>query len=167
MNPSPVTLMIWLTTSLRAGTDSLRSSASRRPLSLMPSTVGIVTMTNSVVSSFRNRSFTSCSCALSLSSLTTASSCASSATPNRDLTASPAEVSFCRSRTIFPMDASRKSGSESSRRVCPVGAVSNTMRVNLAYFSSLMNCTTLAIAIASSRPGGGVSSNSPSLRSPS
>ena len=58
------------------------------------------------------------------------------------------------------MLASRKSGSDKSLSVCPVGAVSNTIRVNLAYFSSLMNCTTLAMAMASSRPG--VSRSSPS-----
>mmetsp|Transcript_27861 Transcript_27861/g.69969 ORF Transcript_27861/g.69969 Transcript_27861/m.69969 type:complete len:296 (+) Transcript_27861:1352-2239(+) len=166
-NSPPVTCMIWLTTRRWAGTFSLRSDCNRRLLSEMPRTVGMVTITNSVVSSLRKRSFTSLSCALSASSFATASSCSWLSTPNRPLTASVAEVSFCRSRTILPMEASRKSGSESRRRVCPVGAVSKTMRVNLAYLSSLMNCTTLAIAMASSRPGGGVSRSSPSLRSPS
>eukprot|EP00976_Prorocentrum_cordatum_P102934 1193260-Prorocentrum_minimum.AAC.2 len=51
-----------------------------------------------------------------------------------------APESFCLSRTILPIDASRKSGSARSRRVCPVGAVSNTMRVYFAYCSSFVNC---------------------------
>mmetsp|Transcript_2549 Transcript_2549/g.8168 ORF Transcript_2549/g.8168 Transcript_2549/m.8168 type:complete len:263 (-) Transcript_2549:545-1333(-) len=166
-NPSPVTWTIWFTTRRRVGTFSFSSDDSSRPLSEMPSTVGIVTMTNSVVFSFRNRSFTSWSCALSFSSFATASSCLPSSTPKSPFTASVADVSFCRRRTIFPMLLSKKSGSDSNRSVCPVGAVSNTILVNLAYFSSLMNCTTLDIAIASSSPGGGVSRSSPSLRSPS
>ena len=49
--------------------------------------------------------------------------------------------------------------------MCPVGAVSNTILVNFAYFSSLVNCTTFAMAIASSSPGGGVSNNSPNFKS--
>mmetsp|Transcript_5195 Transcript_5195/g.20940 ORF Transcript_5195/g.20940 Transcript_5195/m.20940 type:complete len:262 (-) Transcript_5195:705-1490(-) len=167
LNPSPETCTIWLITMRDTGTLSLRSSPRRRPLSLIPSTVGIVTMTNSVVFSSRNKAFTSFNCAFSFSSFCTASSGASSPTPNKPFTASPMPVSFCRKRTILPMLASRKSGSDSKRSVCPVGAVSKTMRVNLAYFSSLMNCTTLAMAIASSSPGGGVSKSSPSFKSPS
>ena len=125
----------------------------------------MVTMMNSVVSLLRNNLRTSLTCAFNCSSFSTASSCLSSPTPKMPLTASVALVSFCRKRTILPIDASKKSGSDSRRSVCPVGAVSKTMRVNLLNFSSFVNCSTFAMAIASSNPGGGVSKSSPSFKS--
>uniref|UniRef100_A0A0A9G8N6 Uncharacterized protein n=1 Tax=Arundo donax TaxID=35708 RepID=A0A0A9G8N6_ARUDO len=65
------------------------------------------------------------------------------------------------------MDASKKSGKDSNRSVWPVGAVSNTMRLNMLYSCASRNCITFEIAIASSNPGGGVSNNSPNFNSPS
>jgi len=52
-------------------------------------------------------------------------------------------------------------------KVSPVGAVSTTTRENRAYFSDCAISTTLAMATASSSPGGGESSSSPSFRSAS
>mmetsp|Transcript_18786 Transcript_18786/g.61353 ORF Transcript_18786/g.61353 Transcript_18786/m.61353 type:complete len:231 (+) Transcript_18786:410-1102(+) len=149
------------------GTPSARSDDRRRALSLSPSTVGMVAITNSVVSVLRNSAFTSKSCALSASSFFTASSWSSFSAPKSDLTAEVADESFWRRRTTLPIERSRKSGSERRRSVWPVGAVSKTMRVKREYSSALMNCTTLAMASASSSPGGGVSSSSPSRSSAS
>ncbi len=72
--------------------------------------------------------------------------------PKTALIAAVALESFCRSRMILPMDASKKSGSESRRRVWPVGAVSKIIRLNFSYSGAWMNCTTFEIATASSRP---------------
>mmetsp|Transcript_8090 Transcript_8090/g.28424 ORF Transcript_8090/g.28424 Transcript_8090/m.28424 type:complete len:228 (+) Transcript_8090:467-1150(+) len=157
----------WFTTMRLHGTPSPLRLVSSLALSLTPRTVGMVAMTNSVLSWSRKRSRTSCSCSLSASSLRTASSWSSSAAPNRLFTADVALVSLCLSRTIFPTLLSRNSGSVRSRRVCPVGAVSKTILVNLPYRSCFVNWTTFVIATASSSPGGGVSSSSPSLRSAS
>lgn len=91
-----------------------------------------------------------------------------SAVPKRPLIAEDAWSSFLRSLIIFPRDASRKSakpprrvsptephatgpdmpfkrtapGRLSRRSVCPVGAVSKMIRVNLAYSSFSTNSTT-------------------------
>mmetsp|Transcript_25815 Transcript_25815/g.76454 ORF Transcript_25815/g.76454 Transcript_25815/m.76454 type:complete len:235 (-) Transcript_25815:1537-2241(-) len=156
---------VWLTTIVFTGTFSFFSEAASRQLSLIAMMVGMVTMTNSVVSLFRKRSRASARRDLSSSSFTTAGSFSTSLPVKNDLTAPVALDSFCRRRTIFPMDTSRNSGRVSSRKVWPVGAVSNTMRWKCAYSGSLRNCTTLLSATASSTPGGGLSISSPSCRS--
>uniref|UniRef100_A0A0V0GW51 Putative ovule protein n=1 Tax=Solanum chacoense TaxID=4108 RepID=A0A0V0GW51_SOLCH len=84
-----------------------------------------------------------------------------------DFKAEVADAIFFLSFIILPIDASKKSGSDSSLSVCPVGAVSKTMREKALYSFDSRNCMTFEIAIASSRPGGGVSNSSPSFSSPS
>jgi hypothetical protein len=77
-----------------------------------------------------------------MSSFSTAGSTAAGPPVKRDLTADVAAVSFWRKRTSLPIEASRKSGRDSMRRVWPVGAVSNTMRSNCANSGAFRNCTT-------------------------
>mmetsp|Transcript_21878 Transcript_21878/g.55688 ORF Transcript_21878/g.55688 Transcript_21878/m.55688 type:complete len:320 (-) Transcript_21878:1241-2200(-) len=153
----------WFTTSVRTGMCSFLSASASLHDSAAAMMVGMVTMTNSVEAGLRNRSRASAMRALSSSSFSTAMSFSCGWPVKNDLTA-PSD-SFWRRRTILPMDASRKSGSVSSRSVCPVGAVSKMMRLKCAYCGALRNCTTFEMATASSTPGGGVSSSSPSCRS--
>mmetsp|Transcript_70005 Transcript_70005/g.221857 ORF Transcript_70005/g.221857 Transcript_70005/m.221857 type:complete len:356 (-) Transcript_70005:999-2066(-) len=154
----------WLTTMRRHGTFSARSAASRRLLSLTAMTVGMVTITNSVVPSARNRSLALFTFPLSFSSLATCSSCSFSP-PRNCVTMLPADPSIARSRTTLPSVASTKSGSVRRRRVCPVGAVSKTTRVKSEYSSLSIISMMFETATASSTPGGGLSISSPSCRS--
>ena len=71
---STSTFKTWLTTIFVHGTVSSLNDFNSRPLSLMPKTVGMVAMTNSVVSLFRNKSFTSCKRFFKFSNFSTATS---------------------------------------------------------------------------------------------
>mmetsp|Transcript_86817 Transcript_86817/g.226590 ORF Transcript_86817/g.226590 Transcript_86817/m.226590 type:complete len:274 (-) Transcript_86817:124-945(-) len=57
-----------------------------------------------------------------------------------------------------PISPCRNCGKDSSRRVCPVGAVSITIRSKLDMSDSPRRCISLASATASSMPGGDISS---------
>mmetsp|Transcript_1198 Transcript_1198/g.2876 ORF Transcript_1198/g.2876 Transcript_1198/m.2876 type:complete len:265 (+) Transcript_1198:1239-2033(+) len=160
---SPTT---WFTTMRLQGMLSLRSDCNSRALSSTAMYVGMVAMTNSVISLFRKSDLTTRMRCCKTSSLATVSSCFSDV-PNKERTTAVAPASFLRSLMILPNDDSTKSGRLSSLSVWPVGAVSNTMREKRAYSADSANWTTFAVATASSRPGGGVSSSSPSFRSAS
>mmetsp|Transcript_13602 Transcript_13602/g.41119 ORF Transcript_13602/g.41119 Transcript_13602/m.41119 type:complete len:201 (+) Transcript_13602:1346-1948(+) len=146
------------------GTPSFTSALARRPDSDTAMTVGIVTITNSVVFSLRNKARASSMRACSSSSFSTAASF-SVFMPSTPLIADPAPVSFALNLTTFPIVLSMNSGAVKSLRVCPVGAVSNTTRVKDAYSGSLNSVTTLLIATISSMPGGSVSRSSLSCKS--
>mmetsp|Transcript_10733 Transcript_10733/g.23071 ORF Transcript_10733/g.23071 Transcript_10733/m.23071 type:complete len:261 (-) Transcript_10733:1388-2170(-) len=152
-------------TMLRTGIDSFLSAAASLQLSDAAMMVGMVTTTNSVVFSLRNTSRASAMRSLSSSSLTTAGSLSFCLPVKKLVTAPVTSVSFWRRRTSLPIDTSRKSGRDSRRSVWPVGAVSKMMRLYWANSGFFKNWTTLDSATASSTPGGGVSSSSPSCRS--
>mmetsp|Transcript_4495 Transcript_4495/g.8106 ORF Transcript_4495/g.8106 Transcript_4495/m.8106 type:complete len:276 (-) Transcript_4495:712-1539(-) len=155
---------IWLTMTFLHGTPALRNAFSNLALSFALSTVGTAAMTNSVATSSRNSAPTAATCVLKISKRRIDSSC-DPPSPNRLRTWDVALASRFRSMIIFPKLCSTKSGVLSKRKVCPVGAVSKTTRWNLAYFGDWDNCTTLAMATASSNPGGAMSRSSPRRRS--
>mmetsp|Transcript_4879 Transcript_4879/g.13612 ORF Transcript_4879/g.13612 Transcript_4879/m.13612 type:complete len:272 (-) Transcript_4879:575-1390(-) len=162
--PAVVSVIHWLTMIRLHGMLAARRACSNRLLSLMASWVGIVAITNSMASLSWNSACTIWILACRSSSFFRAALWLSGS-PNSPLMAEEAWSSFRLSRMIFPRDESKKSGRLSSRRVCPVGAVSKIIRVNLAYSSFSTNSTTLAIATPSSSPGGAVLSTSPRLSS--
>mmetsp|Transcript_35919 Transcript_35919/g.88391 ORF Transcript_35919/g.88391 Transcript_35919/m.88391 type:complete len:231 (-) Transcript_35919:53-745(-) len=155
----------------RTPTPFSRSSATRRSLSRVARAVGMVTTRNCVRSLSINISFSSIAWSLCRSTARTASSMSSLVSspltklliPNRLLAAFRAPSTLRLMSSSFLRKLSTKSGKASSRRVCPVGAVSTITRSNSAPLTS---CMTLPRATTSSIPGGGLSKMSANSSSP-
>mmetsp|Transcript_60412 Transcript_60412/g.124240 ORF Transcript_60412/g.124240 Transcript_60412/m.124240 type:complete len:274 (+) Transcript_60412:967-1788(+) len=143
----------------------------RRSLSEAARAVAMVTTMNCVVASSVSSSRSSIAlsrCRCSAAAASSMSSRPSSPeakllSPKSVLAALMAPSNFLLMLITFCRKESRKSGKESSRSVCPVGAVSTMTR---SKPESLTSVRTFPSATTSSMPGGGFSSRSANSSSP-
>mmetsp|Transcript_706 Transcript_706/g.2132 ORF Transcript_706/g.2132 Transcript_706/m.2132 type:complete len:332 (+) Transcript_706:145-1140(+) len=158
-----------LTTSRSARTPDSSRLRFRSQVSASDSSVGAATMTNSQPPGFLRMASSANASSCSSRTRSRASATAASALPPPPPSppSAAATSGFRVSRSRAAMDRSAKSssnsGSASKRRVCPVGAVSRTMR---SHFFERTSVRTSSRPASSSRPGGAVSNASARSASP-